>query len=69
MSDRNPYVDGFVAELTAAAYSVALRHERRSMWLDLELDLWRALCDTVRRLEALPLAQESRLPSLDVRAR
>jgi hypothetical protein len=37
-------LESFVAELTEAAYPVALRHGvRRGSWVDLELELWRAL--------------------------
>jgi hypothetical protein len=32
-----------LAELTAAAYRVALRHGIKSSFLDVELDLWREL--------------------------
>jgi hypothetical protein len=32
-----------LAELTAAAYQVALRHGFRGSFLDVELDLWREL--------------------------
>jgi len=45
--------EDFVAELTAAAYAVALRHGTRTPWLDLELELWHALNDTVGRLNPL----------------
>jgi hypothetical protein len=41
-------LEGFVAELTAAAYVVALRHGTGHPWLDLELELWRALTDAAR---------------------
>jgi hypothetical protein len=41
-------LEAFAAELTAAAYSVALRHGVVDDWLDLELDLWRVLNDAVR---------------------
>jgi len=37
------------AELTAAAYSVALRHGVGDRWLDLQLDLWRALTETLKQ--------------------
>jgi hypothetical protein len=37
------------AELTAAAYSVALRHAVGDRWLDLQLDLWRALTETLKK--------------------
>jgi hypothetical protein len=41
-------LDILVAELTAAVYPVALRHGVAGKWLDLELDLWRALAATVK---------------------
>jgi hypothetical protein len=44
-------LETFVAELTLAAYDVALRARTRGTWLDLELDLWRALADTVKTWE------------------
>jgi hypothetical protein len=47
--DRDTLLDNFAAELTRAAYSVALRHGTAGTWLDLELDLWRALADTVKQ--------------------
>ena len=50
-----------LAELTAAAYRVALRHGTRAAFIDLELDLWRALRHTLAeaadRPEALPCRQ------------
>ena len=56
MNDRHAVVgnadhklETFVAELTAAAYPVALRHGGRDKWLDLELDLWRVLTETVQK--------------------
>src|SRR2546430_2297919 len=48
-ADRDSSLATFAAELTQAAYAVALRHERPDSWIDLELDLWRALGDTVQR--------------------
>jgi hypothetical protein len=39
----------FVAELTTAAYAVALRQGTGHSWLDLQLDLWKALDETVTR--------------------
>ena len=41
----------FAAELTLVAYRVALRHGAGSTWVDLELDLWRALTETVKKWE------------------
>ena len=41
-----------VAELAAAAYRVALRHGTRAAFIDLELDLWRALRRTLAEVAA-----------------
>jgi hypothetical protein len=41
-------VEHLVAELTEAAYPVALRHGNKGSWVDLELDLWKALGQAVR---------------------
>ena len=56
MKDRRAAVAGaeqsleaLAAELTAAAYPVALRHAPGDRWLDLQLELWRVLSETVRR--------------------
>jgi hypothetical protein len=46
---RDALLETFVAELTRAAYGVALRHGTGGTWVDLELDLWRALADTVQK--------------------
>jgi len=50
--DRDAYVENFAAELTDAAYPVALRHGVTGSSIDLELDLWRALGETVQRWKA-----------------
>ena len=39
----------FVAQLTDAAYRVALDHGFMGSFVDVELDLWAALCRVVRR--------------------
>jgi hypothetical protein len=49
--NRGTLLENFAAELTRAAYRVALRHGTAGMWVDLELDLWRALADTVKKWE------------------
>jgi hypothetical protein len=41
-------LDNLAAELTRAAHHVALQHGTSVSWLDLELDLWRALADAVK---------------------
>jgi hypothetical protein len=46
--NRGDLLEAFAAELTRAAYRVALRGRTQGTWLDLELDLWRALADTVK---------------------
>ena len=45
--DRDARLEALAAELTLAAYRVALRARTEGTWLDLELDLWRTLADTV----------------------
>ena len=47
--EREALLDSFAAELTRAAYHVALRHEAAGTWLDLQLELWRALADAVKQ--------------------
>jgi hypothetical protein len=46
--NRDDLLETFAAELTLAAYRVALRTRTQATWLDLELDLWTALADTVK---------------------
>jgi hypothetical protein len=55
-ADRDTLLDSFAADLTRAAYHVALRHGAAGTWLDLELDLWQALADTITawRFKAIP---------------
>ena len=48
-ADPNAQLDTFAAELTRAAYFIALRHGAAHAWLDLELDLWQALAVKVKR--------------------
>jgi len=50
--DREIFVENFAAELTEAAYTAALRHGVAGSWVDLELDLWHVLADTIRKQEA-----------------
>ncbi len=47
--DRDGSLETFTAELTNAAYGIALRHRRLGSWVDLELALWRVLAETVTR--------------------
>jgi hypothetical protein len=46
--NRDALLDTFAAELALAAYCVALRTRAQGTWLDLELDLWKALADKVK---------------------
>jgi hypothetical protein len=47
-ADRAVLLKAFVAELSSAAYHVALRHGAGT-WLDLQLRLWQTLADTVEQ--------------------
>jgi hypothetical protein len=49
LQKQRPSLDDFVADLTEAAYPIALRHTGSERWLDLELDLWRAMAQTVKK--------------------
>jgi hypothetical protein len=56
ISVQDTRIEDVAAELTGAAYGVALRYLSRGSWLDLELDLWRVLADAVRE-QGLPRGQ------------
>jgi hypothetical protein len=45
--NRDALLETFAADLTLAAYCVALRARTQGTWLDLELALWRALAEKV----------------------
>ena len=47
--NRDTLLENFAAELTIAAYSVALRNGMNGSWLKMELGLWRALAETVKK--------------------
>jgi hypothetical protein len=49
--NRETLLENFAAELTSAAYAVALRHGVEDKWLDLELELWEALKASVQKWE------------------
>jgi len=49
IADSDHRLEVFAAELTAAAYPVALRHGLGEVWLDLELELWQVLTETVKK--------------------
>jgi hypothetical protein len=48
--NRNPHLENIAAELTSAVYPLVLRHGLKLSWLDLELDLWRVLAETVKKM-------------------
>jgi hypothetical protein len=47
-ANQDALLETLAAELALTAYRVALRTRTEGTWLDLELDLWRALADTAR---------------------
>jgi hypothetical protein len=49
-TDREAFLDNVTAELTEAAYLVALRHSGADSWIDLKLDLWNVLATAVHKL-------------------
>ena len=49
--NRDVRLETFTAELARAAYCVALRASTPGAWLDLELDLWKAMADKVKNWE------------------
>lgn len=51
LQEQRPGLDDFVADLTEAAYPIALRHNGGEQWLDLQLNLWRVLTETVQKWE------------------
>ena len=59
--DRDILLDNFAAELTRSAYRVVLRHGSAGTWLELELELWRALADTVKQWGRQPPLGQWRL--------
>jgi hypothetical protein len=46
--NRDALLETFAAELALAAYRVALRTRTQGTWLDLEMDLWRELAESVK---------------------
>jgi len=47
---RGDLIETVAAELTEAAYPVVLRHGTVDSWVDLELELWKVLSETLQRL-------------------
>jgi len=48
-SDQDVLLDTFAAELTDAAYPIALKYGVLGSSLDLELEIWKTLTDVVRK--------------------
>jgi hypothetical protein len=48
-TDHETLLDNFTAQLTEAAYLVALRHDGDDSWIDLKLDLWEVLADAIHK--------------------
>jgi hypothetical protein len=61
--NRDVLLETFAAELTLVAYRVALRTGTQGTWLDLQLDLWKALAETVKTwdqgIASVPLAGDA----------
>lgn len=47
--NRDILLENFAAELTRAAYTVALKRGMAGSWIKVELDLWRGLAETVKK--------------------
>ena len=52
--NRDTLLENFAAEAASAAYAVALRHGLEDKWLDLQLELWEALKETVKKWDHGP---------------
>jgi hypothetical protein len=65
-ADRDVLNDTFVARLARAAYEVALRHGGADTWLEVELDMWRALTAvvTASRFQTIPSQSAIEQPSV-----
>jgi hypothetical protein len=49
IGDADHELEALAAELTSAAYAIALRHGVEDKWLDVQLELWAALKETVKK--------------------
>jgi hypothetical protein len=47
--NRDTHLENIAAELTSAVYPLALRHGMNGSWIKVELGLWRALAETVKK--------------------
>jgi hypothetical protein len=60
MQNPNMFIEGDAAALTDAAYRVLLRRGLGHQWLEIQLELWRAMTDQVQRMERLKVESGSR---------
>jgi hypothetical protein len=51
-AEPDAMAESLAAELTGAVYRIALRHGTSAAWVDLELDLWRALTEAIKKWES-----------------
>lgn len=49
--DRDALLENLAAELTNAAYPVMLKHGMGRKWLEIELDLWTAMIESVKQMK------------------
>jgi hypothetical protein len=49
LAEDEVYLDNTTAQLTEAAYRVALKRGGGGSWIELKLDLWNALIDAVHK--------------------
>jgi hypothetical protein len=47
--NRETLLENFAADLTTAVYPIALRHGMAGSWIKVELGLWKALAETVKK--------------------
>jgi hypothetical protein len=72
VTDADQSLEALAAELTAAAYPVALRHAVGDEWLDLQSELWQVLTETIKKWGGdcrEPDDPAMHVPPLQIRAR
>ncbi len=61
-------IETVAARLTEAVYPVALRHATVDSWVDLELELWKVLTETLQRMGTDCFEVPQRKPTLEADA-
>ena len=61
-------IETVAARLTEAVYPVALRHATVHSWVDLELELWKVLTETLQRMGTDCFELPQRKPTLEADA-